>query len=52
VRLFLAGTISFGDIPRAIESALAANAGLTPRSVADLTACDAAARAHVRSLYR
>jgi 1-deoxy-D-xylulose-5-phosphate reductoisomerase len=52
VRLFLAGTISFGDIPRAIESALAANAGLTPRSVADLTACDAAARAHVRALYR
>jgi 1-deoxy-D-xylulose-5-phosphate reductoisomerase len=52
VRLFLAGTISFGDIPRGIESALAANIGLTPRSVADLTASDAAARAHVRSLYR
>ena len=51
VRLFLAGTIRFGDIPRAIGSALAASTSVAPSSVDDLFACDQAARAHVHSLF-
>lgn len=47
VALFLTGRIEFGDIPRAIESALAAIDGLPSNSVAELAAADLAARQHV-----
>ena len=47
VKLFLAGRIRFGDIARAIASALAAIDGLPGESVADLSAADCAARNHV-----
>ena len=52
VCLFLAGTIGFADVPRAIESALAAHAGLPADSIDDVTAADAAARVHVGELFR
>ena len=52
VCLFLAGTIGFADVPRAIESALAALAGLPADSIDDVTAADAAARVHVGELFR
>jgi len=48
---FLAGRIGFVDVPRAIESALAALAGLRADSIEDVTTADAAARAHVRELF-
>jgi 1-deoxy-D-xylulose-5-phosphate reductoisomerase len=48
---FLAGQIGFIDVPRAIESALAALATLRADSIEDVTAADAAARAHVRELF-
>ncbi|MEO7041398.1 MAG: 1-deoxy-D-xylulose-5-phosphate reductoisomerase [Gemmatimonadaceae bacterium] len=47
VKLFLSGSMGFGDIPRAIASALAAIHGLPSNSVADLDAADLAARRHV-----
>lgn len=47
VKLFLSGRIGFGDIARAIASALAAIDGLPSVSVADLSAADLAARNHV-----
>jgi 1-deoxy-D-xylulose-5-phosphate reductoisomerase len=49
VCLFLDGTIGFGDIPRAVDSALSGLAGLPGESIGDVTAADAAARRHVRS---
>ncbi|HSU96737.1 MAG TPA: 1-deoxy-D-xylulose-5-phosphate reductoisomerase [Gemmatimonadaceae bacterium] len=52
VCLFLAGTIGFADVPRAIESALAAHGGLPADSIDDVTAADAAARVHVGELFR
>jgi 1-deoxy-D-xylulose-5-phosphate reductoisomerase len=52
VCLFLAGTIGFADVPRAIESALAALAGLPADSIDDVMAADAAARVHVGTLFR
>jgi len=52
VCLFLAGAIGFADVPRAIESALAAHAGLPADSIDDVTAADAAARVHVGELFR
>jgi 1-deoxy-D-xylulose-5-phosphate reductoisomerase len=48
---FLAGAIGFADIPRAIESALASLADLPARSIDDVMAADAAARAHVGDLF-
>ncbi len=51
VSLFLEGRIQFGEIPRAIESALAAE-GTAPSHTRDaLLAADAAARRHVRELF-
>jgi 1-deoxy-D-xylulose-5-phosphate reductoisomerase len=47
---FLDGRLSFVDIPRAIESALAALGGMPAESRASLIAADAAARLHVREL--
>jgi 1-deoxy-D-xylulose-5-phosphate reductoisomerase len=55
VCLFLAGTIAFGDIPRAIASALATIAAPSHspvESMTDLTAADAAAREHVKGMFR
>jgi 1-deoxy-D-xylulose-5-phosphate reductoisomerase len=49
---FLEGAITFGEIPRAIASALAAGAGLPCESVSDVTEADAAARGHVQGLPR
>jgi 1-deoxy-D-xylulose-5-phosphate reductoisomerase len=52
VSLFLEGCIQFGDIARAIESALAAE-GAAPWNERDaLLAADAAARRHVREMFR
>jgi 1-deoxy-D-xylulose-5-phosphate reductoisomerase len=51
VCLFLDGFITFGDIPRAIASALDSLTGLPSEAVADLTAADAAARGYVRALH-
>jgi 1-deoxy-D-xylulose-5-phosphate reductoisomerase len=48
VCLFLESAIPFGDIPRAIGSALAQLAHLPGESMTDLAAADAAARTHVR----
>jgi 1-deoxy-D-xylulose-5-phosphate reductoisomerase len=51
VSLFLEGRIQFGEIPRAIESALA-GAGTAPSHSRDaLLEADAAARRHVRELF-
>ena len=52
VCLFLDGKIEFGDIPRAIASALASTSSLPGESMADLTAADAAARQHVGALFQ
>jgi 1-deoxy-D-xylulose-5-phosphate reductoisomerase len=48
VCLFLEAKIKFGDIPRAIESALSLAQGWPSASMEDLTAADVAARKHVR----
>ena len=52
VALFLEGRISFGEIPRAIESALAALSDAPGGSREALLAADAAARHHVSERYR
>jgi 1-deoxy-D-xylulose-5-phosphate reductoisomerase len=52
VALFLEGRITFGEIPRAIESALGALAGTAGDTRDALLAADAAARQHVSELYR
>ena len=52
VALFLEGRINFGEIPRAIESALSALSGAPGDSRDALLAADAAARHHVSELYR
>jgi 1-deoxy-D-xylulose-5-phosphate reductoisomerase len=52
VALFLEGRITFGEIPRAIESALAACSGAPGDTRDALLAADAAARHHVSELYR
>ncbi len=52
VALFLEGRISFGEIPRAIESALSALGGAASDSRDALLAADAAARHHVSELFR
>ena len=52
VSLFLEGRIGFGDIPRAIESALAELAAENGDSRDAIIAVDAAARRHVRDLFR
>jgi 1-deoxy-D-xylulose-5-phosphate reductoisomerase len=52
VAFFLDGTIRFGDIPRAIESALA-RLGSSPSGSRDaILAADASARRHVQELFR
>ena len=51
VALFLEARIGFMDIPRAIESALAALGGRPAGSRAELDDVDAAARRHVRELF-
>ncbi|MDB4898406.1 MAG: 1-deoxy-D-xylulose 5-phosphate reductoisomerase [Gemmatimonadetes bacterium] len=52
VALFLAGTIRFGDIARAIDSALARH-GTAPSGSRDaILAADASARHHVQELFR
>ena len=48
VAMFLAGAISFGDIPRAIGSALDAVGDQAGETLEALVAADASARAHVR----
>jgi 1-deoxy-D-xylulose-5-phosphate reductoisomerase len=52
VALFLDGDIHFGDIPRAIESALARHGGLDSRSREAILSADALARQHVQELFR
>ena len=51
VSLFLEGRIPFGDIPRAIESALAAEGAGPSQSRDALLAADQSARRHVRELF-
>jgi 1-deoxy-D-xylulose-5-phosphate reductoisomerase len=51
VALFLAGAIRFGDLARAIASALDAHGGRASGSREALLAADAAARTHVRERY-
>ncbi len=51
VCLFLDGSIGFGDIARAIESALVKLGKMPNGSIEDLTAADAAARSHVAQLF-
>jgi 1-deoxy-D-xylulose-5-phosphate reductoisomerase len=51
VALFLAGAIRFGDIPRAIESALGRLDRLPGKSREELLEADACARLHVRELF-
>jgi 1-deoxy-D-xylulose-5-phosphate reductoisomerase len=51
VALFLAGRIRFGDIPRAIESALASLADVASGSREQLLEADAQARRHVMELF-
>ena len=52
VAFFLEGTIRFGDIPRAIDSALA-RLGSAPSGSRDaILAADASARRHVQELFR
>lgn len=51
VALFLAGKIKFGDIPRAIESALAALNDLPGGNREELLEADASARKHVTELF-
>jgi 1-deoxy-D-xylulose-5-phosphate reductoisomerase len=52
VALFLAGAIRFGDIPRAIESALAQHGGAASGSREAILQADALARRHVQELFR
>jgi 1-deoxy-D-xylulose-5-phosphate reductoisomerase len=52
VSLFLEGCIEFGDIARAIESALVAEGGAASNERDALLAADAAARRHVREMFR
>ena len=52
VALFLEGAIRFGDIPRAVESALARLGGVDSRSREDILSADALARRHVQELFR
>jgi 1-deoxy-D-xylulose-5-phosphate reductoisomerase len=52
VALFLEGRITFGEIPRAIESALAALGGASSDTRDALLTADAAARHHVSELFR
>lgn len=51
VAFFLAGHVRFGDIPRAIGSALERLGGLRGESREELLAADAAARRHVMELF-
>jgi 1-deoxy-D-xylulose-5-phosphate reductoisomerase len=51
VSLFLEGRLQFGEIPRAIESALAAEGAAPSHSRDALLEADAAARRHVRELF-
>ena len=51
VSCFLDGTIRFGDIPRAIESALAALGTMPGGSLEAVLTADAAARRHVQELF-
>ncbi|MEO5579652.1 MAG: 1-deoxy-D-xylulose-5-phosphate reductoisomerase, partial [Gemmatimonadaceae bacterium] len=51
VALFLDGRILFGDIPRAIESALDSVGNMAGATREDLLAADASARRHVRELF-
>lgn len=51
VALFLDGGIKFGDIPRAIESALESLGGLPGTNREELLEADAAARKHVMELF-
>jgi 1-deoxy-D-xylulose-5-phosphate reductoisomerase len=51
VALFLTGRLSFGDIPRAIESALERLGGLPGGSRDALLEADAAARKHVAGSF-
>ena len=50
VAAFLAGTLAFSDIPRAIASALEKLSGLPSANRDELLAADAAARNHVREM--
>jgi 1-deoxy-D-xylulose-5-phosphate reductoisomerase len=50
VARFLDGTLSFGGIPRAIESALARHGGAPSDSLDALVAADLSARAHVQEM--
>jgi 1-deoxy-D-xylulose-5-phosphate reductoisomerase len=52
VAIFLEGGMSFTDIPRSIESALAALGGMPAGTRDALLAADAAARRHVADRYR
>ncbi|MFL5577577.1 MAG: 1-deoxy-D-xylulose-5-phosphate reductoisomerase [Gemmatimonadaceae bacterium] len=52
VAIFLEGRMTFPDIPRSIESALGALAGLPGGDRESLLAADAAARRHVAELHR
>src|SRR3954462_4790580 len=52
VAFFLEGTIRFGDIPRAIESALARWGSAASGSLDAILAADASARRHVQELFR
>lgn len=52
VACFLEGAIRFGDIPRAIESALGRLAGAPSGSREAILAADASARRHVQELFR
>jgi 1-deoxy-D-xylulose-5-phosphate reductoisomerase len=51
VALFLEGRIAFGDVPRAIASALNALGGAAGDTRDALVAADVAARAHVREMF-
>ena len=51
VALFLTGSIRFGDISRAIDSALKKLGGLPGATRSELLEADAAARRHVRELF-
>jgi 1-deoxy-D-xylulose-5-phosphate reductoisomerase len=52
VAYFLEGTIRFGDIPRAIESALDRLSGAPSGTRDAILAADASARRHVQELFR
>lgn len=52
VALFLDGAIRFGDIPRAIESALARHGNADGGSREAILSADALARRHVQELFR